>query len=324
MIVLNILINTILEKQMNNNEPEIITEIQAKAQINHLGRSLILYLSVFLLLQYGTNLIETYAPQVFHGLNPDLFMLIASSIVMLLVAGIAFSVSASKLKLKIIDYLSKPKVTFGTMFQLVCIGIGIQLIITSISSLFYFFFHTASSTYAFVGNYTTMETIYLNIAYFVFYIILKPICDEYIFRGIIQRQLGHYGRYFGVLASSVLYAMAQSNLVEAIPALFIGWFLAIITLRYHSIRPAVIIHILVSLFIWGVDVIPESFIWVITVLIVIVYITAALSIFQKHVLSIRAKTGATDGTLWKILFTSSTIIIYTLLFILNLVLSSQI
>lgn len=316
--------NDIPEKRMAYTEPEIITERQAKAQINHLGRSLILYLSVFILLQYGTSLLETYMPQIFRGLNPDLFMLIASGIAMLLVAGIAFSVSSAKLKLKISDYLKKPKVSFGTIFQLVCIGIGIQLIITSFSSLFYFFFHTASSTYDFVGNYSTSEMIYLNTAYFVIYIILKPICDEYIFRGIIQRQLGHYGRYFGVLASSVLYAMAQSNLVEAIPALFIGWFLAVVTLRYHSIRPAITIHVLVSLFIWGVDVLPENYLWVITILIVIVYITAALSIFQKRALSIRAKTGATDGTLWKILFTSSSIIIYTLLFILNLVLSSQI
>lgn len=306
---------------MTENSPQTITARQAKAQIDHFGRSLILYLAVFMLLRYGTSYLEEHYPAIFHGYNPTLVMLTASCILMLIIAFAAFAISAHSLHLNIHDYLGSSGIQSGKMFALLCIGIGIELITTSITSLFYFFFHTESAGYAFVGNFTTQENLYLNIAYFVMTVIIKPICDEYIFRGIIQRQLGHYGRHFGVFASSFLYAIAQANLVQAIPSLFVGWYLADITLHYHSIRPAIGIHMFISLFIWVLYIIPDHYLWVLTIFIVLIYAVAALSLFQKQVIYKTASPDASEGKLWKILLTSPTVIITIALFAVNVVLS---
>ena len=56
----------------------------------------------------------------------------------------------------------------------------------------------------------------------------------------------------------MLFAVSQANLVMAIPAFFVGWYLSLITLKYHSIKPAVQVHIALSLFLCLMDIAPES------------------------------------------------------------------
>lgn len=306
---------------MSVRQPQVITTRQAKRQIGHFGRSLVLYIVFFLLLNYGLSWVVEHYPGIYQNLDPESVNLGASILFMLLITFIAFTISAKSLHLNMADYYTRPKIGAAKMFSLVCIGLGIELIITSVSSLFYFFFHTNSTMYDWLGVFTTKDYVIRNILYFLLIVILKPVCDEYIFRGIIQRQLGHYGRYFGVLGSAVLYAIAQWNLVQAIPALLIGWYLSLITLRYHSVRPAMAIQIWIALFSWALNVVPSKYIWIFTIIIIAVYIVAGLSIFQKQVDTHIARTGATEPKLWKILFTTPSIILCVCLFGVNVVLS---
>ena len=71
--------------------------------------------------------------------------------------------------------------------------------------------------------------------------------------------------------------------MEAIPAFAVGWYLSLITLRYHSIRPAIWVHICLELFLFGMAVIPGNYLWVITIFIVLIYLFAGLFLFQKRV-----------------------------------------
>ncbi|MBQ9328804.1 MAG: CPBP family intramembrane metalloprotease [Solobacterium sp.] len=304
--------------------PVVITTKQAKKQVNHFGRALLLYILLFMALRYGMPYISEYAPFMLFGMDPELAMLVYSSVLMLFLALIPFNIASLFLKLNIRDYLKNPRLRSDRVFALNCIGIVITLTVTSMSTLFYFFFHTQGTAYSFLGNFSTNEAIYKNLAYFVFFVIVKPICDEYIFRGIIQRQLGHYGRYFGVLGSTVLYAIAQTNLVDAVPGFALGWFLALITLRYHSIRPAIQVHMAVSLVLFALNVIPGNYLWVVTVVILLIYILAGLFLFQKRVDTGMVRYGATEWKLWKILLTSLSIVMCIALFIVNVVLSLQI
>jgi len=306
---------------MTENAPVVITTKQARQQINHLGRSLIIYIVLFSLLQASGRLTELYASDALENVDTDMVTLVASIVFILFVTLIPFTISAKKLKLDIKDYLKDPRLRIDRTIALICIGIGLSLVVTSISTLFYFFFHTESISYDWLGSFNTAENITKNILYFVFFVILEPLCDEYIFRGLIQRQLGHYGRYFGVIASAVLYAISRTNLVDALPAFVVGWYLSLITLRYHSIRPGIKVHLALSLFLWIVEIIPGNMIWLITIFIVLIYIFAGLFIFQKRVDTGMVRYGATEGKLWKILLTSPTIIACIVLFVLNIMFS---
>ncbi len=299
-----------------------ITKKQAKAQINHFGRSLIIYTLLFTALWHGRRILEARFPETIYGYDGDIIMLSAFIVLLILVTLIPFRISMRFLKLDIKDYLKKPDITWVRTISLACIGIAIQMVVIYITSYFSFFFRSASIFFDFVGNFRTTNLIIKNVLYFVFLVIVKPVCDEYIFRGLIQRQLGHYGRYFAVLASAFLYAICSPNLVEAIPAFFIGWYLALITLRYHSIRPAISVHIAVSLFLWLAAVWPDRYAIAFAALVVIIYIISIFTVMTKFINpSIAGKTGKKAARLWKILLSTSSVIILIIIFIANVILS---
>ncbi|MEE3488833.1 MAG: CPBP family intramembrane glutamic endopeptidase [Bulleidia sp.] len=306
---------------MAGKQPTVITKKQAKKQISHLGRSLVLYIALFSVLQYGVEHIKQFQPEFFENHDPDLIILSMSIVLTLFFTFVPFNLSAKALHLNIRDYLRKPKIHKEHYFVLCCAGIALNLIVTSLSSLFYFFFHTQSGQYQFLGQFNTQANILRNIVYVIFFVLIKPVCDEYIFRGVIQRQLGHYGRYFGVLASAALYAIAQPNLVQALPAFFVGWYLSLITLRYHSILPAVNVHIVLALFLWLVDIFPGNYIWILSILIVIIYVMTGLFIFHGKLDTGMVRYGATEGRLWMILFTTPSMVVCAVLFAVNLWLS---
>lgn len=299
--------------------PVRITRRQARAQINHFGWPLALYMILFSLLRYGTVFLSKYSGKA----DPELFLLLSSIGVYLFMALIPFTIGAYFLRLDIRDYMHSPRLRIDRSLGLICIGIGIYLIVMSVSTLFYFFFHTQAAVYAFIGQWGTPMSILKNILYFFLLVIIQPLCEEYIFRGIIQRQLGHYGRYFGVLGSAFLYMLVQMDMAQAVQAFIIGWYLSLITLRYHSIRPAIMVHIALSLFLWILESMSGNFLWLVTIFMILVYIGATLFILQWRSDTSKIRYGATEGKLWRILLSSFSIRLCVVLFIANIIFSFQ-
>lgn len=298
--------------------PQVITKRQARRQVSILGIALIIYLIFTLLLRYGPSLLETWFPSIFMGYDPELVTMAVTMIVLVLITAVVFGAAASKLRLDLLDYLRKPRISIGKMTALICVGIGISLLVTAVPSLFYFMVHTDPTPFSFIGVFTTRNNILKNVVYFALTVLLKPVCDEIIFRGIVQRQIGHYNRYLGVFASAILYACSFMTLTDAISGLFIGFYLAAVNLRYHSIRPAIVIHFNIALFAWLLNIIPPEYVLIPTILIVIVYIIAGLALFTR-VVNIGIIHGVGPANLWKIVFTSPTIIIYILLFTASII-----
>ena len=92
---------------------------------------------------------------------------------------------------------------------------------------------------------------------------------------------------------------------------------------FHLLRKdhGMAIQIWIALFSWALNIVPSKYIWIFTIIIIAVYIVAGLSIFQKQVDTHIARTGATEPKLWKILFTTPSIILCVCLFGVNVVLS---
>ncbi|MCR5794121.1 MAG: CPBP family intramembrane metalloprotease [Solobacterium sp.] len=299
----------------------VISKRRAKRQINTLGIALIIYILLQSLFRFGASILAEEYPQIFMGYDPELVTLCFTMFMMVFTALVPFRICANKLDLDISDYMKNPKISLLRLISLACIGIGLMLVVTAIPSIFYIMVRTNRMPFEFIGDFTTKNNILKNFIYFLLIVIVKPVLDEVIFRGIIQRQLGHYGRYFGVLASSFLYALSCMTISDALPSFFFGWYLAAITLRYHSLRPGIFIHICTSLFSWSISVIPDTWILLPTVIIVIVYLIAALTLFNRKVHIPMINAAAFSRKLWQILLSSWSVTVCMIMFAVNAVLS---
>ena len=306
---------------MSEIKRKTISTKQARRMINTFGFSLIIYIALNLVLWYGMPLVTHYAPQTYFGFDPEMITMLFTMIMMVFTMLVPFRISARLLKLDINDYLVSAHLSFWKYISLCCLGAALMFIVTAVPSVYYILIRSARIPYPFVGDFTTRNNILKNIIYAVLAILVKPLCDEVIFRGIIQRQLGHYGRRFGVYASTFLYFLSFATLPDAIPNLFIGWYLALLALRYHSIIPSLIVHIYVALFSWAIQVIPDQFVIVISGIVMLNLAIAAVAIFNGTITLSIARPGRFDPRLWKILFTSFTTLVCIGLFIAGVVLS---
>lgn len=306
---------------MTQYKPRVITRKEAKKQVNRFGISLVIYIFLNLLLWYGIGFLRNRYAGFFGNFDPDLIIMVFFIVLNLLAGYVFFRFSAAALDLNIKDYLRKPKISPQRMVMLIACGIAVTYLFTAVGSFFRFLLLPASNQFEFVGHFTTRLNIIKNIVYFILFVLIKPWVEEYAFRGVIQRQLGHYNRYFGVLASSFLYALAQPSLTDAVLAFFSGWYLALITYRYHSIIPARRIHMAVALFTWFIAVLPDRFVIIPTVLIAAAYLIAGYTLIGQKIDFHITRSGAMNPKLWKTVLTSFTVIISILLFITGCVLS---
>jgi len=95
--------------------------------------------------------------------------------------------------------------------------------------------------------------------------VLPAVCEELIFRGILARSLAtRYGPVAGVAMSALVFAFYHLSVIQLIPTFTLGLLAGALTVRAHSVIPAMTAHminnaiaILVSR-----DVVPGSTAWI--------------------------------------------------------------
>ena len=97
-----------------------------------------------------------------------------------------------------------------------------------------------------------------NPLYIFMLILVTPLLEEYAFRGVLLNILSRYGKRFALVASAIIFALAHLNFAEMIPAFAMGVQLGKTELRYKSIQPTIVIHVLFNAIIYGLCVIPAS------------------------------------------------------------------
>lgn len=296
---------------MSKNEVKTITVQEAKQQINYFGYPL----AFLFLITIGINHVFKYIPLELVTENIEFYSLCTITIVTLLFTIFIVLFASNKLELRFKDYWTNPNLSFKKIFNYIILGLGLLLLTNAITSMFSFLTNMNTSQYTFIGEFRTKENIIKNVIYFFYFVLLKPISDEMIYRGIVQRQLGHYGRYFGVLGSAFLYALLQGNIVSAIPAFFIGWYLSLISLKYHSIKITIVTSSFIHLFDWIIAILPSNLLIITTLLVLFIYIMCVVILINKSVNTNSIRYGATDGKLWKIYLTSPSIILCIILFV---------
>ncbi|MBQ6479346.1 MAG: CPBP family intramembrane metalloprotease [Erysipelotrichaceae bacterium] len=136
------------------------------------------------------------------------------------------------------------------VFFIICIAL------TYVSNRIFVYFSQEGKLISSIGF--SYDEAYLdNYLYVFMLVIVTPIMEEYAFRGVLLNVLGKYGKLFGLYASAILFALAHTNFSEYIPAFAMGYVLGKTSLRYKSIRPTIIIHILFNALIYALCVMPS-------------------------------------------------------------------
>ena len=80
----------------------------------------------------------------------------------------------------------------------------------------------------------------------IYVALIAPLCEEVIMRGYVLSTLRKYGVYLSVIVSSFVFGMFHGTVSQIIPCIFIGIILSTLTLKYKSILPAIITHIITN------------------------------------------------------------------------------
>ena len=94
---------------------------------------------------------------------------------------------------------------------------------------------------------------------FLAVVILAPIAEEILFRGIIFRMLSkHWSEMAAIIVSTVLFGLYHGNLMQAIYVLPIGLLLGYTACKCNSVLPCILIHMINNFMPYVVGVLPES------------------------------------------------------------------
>ena len=165
-----------------------------------------------------------------------------------------------------------------------------KLLLIGISTYFIGAFTTAIINYYFPLDLYYLMPIGLTIDVFnisnpifwVFFVFVGPLCDEYIFRGVSLRFLGRFGNRFGIYSTCLLYALLHINYINFIFGFIFSYFLCIITLKYKNILPSYIIHSFVNLFMLVINLFYIDYYYVVISLVLIIYISSIYIIFVDY------------------------------------------
>ncbi len=134
-----------------------------------------------------------------------------------------------------------------TMGSILFLGIGLQLLTNLFMQIAYVIMPSAMEEYA-----ALVETVGIgqaNVISMLATVILAPIVEEIIFRGVTMRLAQKAGA--GFLAANLIQAVAfgiyHFNLVQGIYATVIGLALGYVAYKYRSIYPSILLHLAYNL-----------------------------------------------------------------------------
>lgn len=168
-----------------------------------------------------------------------IYILIVSQIIAFIVFGIWYSRQIKGMEKRRLTQIIRLK----TVGCIVMWGIGLQLATSLLVQIMYAISPETVNDYAELIN--TAGIAQTNIPSMLATIILAPIVEEIMFRGITLRLAKKAGAGFIVanLIQAVLFGIYHANLVQGIYAFIMGFVLGIVAYKYDSIYPAILLHL---------------------------------------------------------------------------------
>ncbi len=133
-------------------------------------------------------------------------------------------------------------------------------------------------------------TLYVNMTLFST-IIIAPIIEEMIFRGVIMNDLKEYGYKTAIIINSVLFGLAHTEIEKVIITIFLGIIFSYVAYRY-SLRYSVLLHMVWNLnssmgSIFYYNKMPdEMIIWFVAILSLALIVISIFGIIKKKYIMI--------------------------------------
>lgn len=232
-----------------------LSQKAAKRNFTTIGLILILYVLFVMIIPYFFHL---YIEEVNSSILKDEFLYYGIYFIMILIGTLVpFFIMRKFSKIKLKKLTRKVSATFLDLFVQTIVFFTICIALTYVSNIIANYFGIEGKLISGIG-FSFEEANLGNWLYVFMLIVVSPLMEEYAFRGVLLNSLSKYGKTFALYATSIIFALAHNNFAEMIPAFAMGVALGKTSLRYKSIQPTIIIHILFNAFIFGLCVMPLS------------------------------------------------------------------
>lgn len=154
-----------------------------------------------------------------------------------------------------------------------------------------------------------------NILYIFMLVFVSPILEEYAFRGVLLNSLSRYSNNFALYATSIIFALAHNNFAEMIPAFAMGVALGKTSLRYKSIQPTIVIHILFNAFLYCLFILPVSISQYLAYGLVAICLIAFILVLTGRYEKIHIQRSKSNAIANKLFYSRFTIILSMILMI---------
>lgn len=85
------------------------------------------------------------------------------------------------------------------------------------------------------------------LASFVGCCIIAPVMEEFVFRGVLLKAGSVVSQRFGIIVTALMFGLLHANLSQFLLAFPIGILLGYVTVKYNSIIPSILIHMVVNM-----------------------------------------------------------------------------
>lgn len=204
-------------------------------EFSKVGGSLWLYIIMQLTLSFLFSFVAM--PLIMYSLYYD-YSAINACIEMLIsfISGIIllwFMSNSFKRSTKDLKFSFKPKEIIDTIAMMYFLNYAIGIIGALLSK---FGFPDTSPDFSLSGGFL------YNLFTFISVVILAPIFEELIFRGMILQVLSKYNKVFAILVTSLLFGLLHLNMTQAVPAFFMSLILCYMCLKTDSLLVTILAH----------------------------------------------------------------------------------
>ena len=170
------------------------------------------------------------------GISFSMIMLLSALIPMAITMGMFF-LGKAWLKPNLDRRLFSKKLPHFFSYLVILLGVNFYVSFIYQLVINHFDVPTTDISILFTG------TVWIDLVILAYTVLIGPVFEELLFRGVILRTLDKYHRTFAILVSSALFGMMHMNLSQGVTTFFIGCVLAYASLKEESMTLPIVLHI---------------------------------------------------------------------------------
>lgn len=133
----------------------------------------------------------------------------------------------------------------GTVMKLMTLALGLQLAAGIIAAIVQFILNAFGLESAKADLAATPSFLANAIMYF-YACLLGPVLEELLYRGVLLQSMRRYNERFAIFLSAAIFGLMHQNYQQFVLGFLIGIPLAVVTIKYNSIIPAICTHIVMN------------------------------------------------------------------------------